>query len=76
VTLPNRLTIVLGPLAAPLAEHCARTLRTPSEAVRAAVAAMLGVEVPEVPRGNPQFPAQAADAAAARWGNRRRRKKK
>ena len=71
--MSDRLTFRPGNLAGPLADYCKNNRCTPAEAVRRAVAAMLGVESPAMPRGNPRAAEQAKDAAAARW---KRSKKK
>ena len=53
--IPARITFVVGPLAEPLSQWCERHQRTPSEAVRVALSAMLRVAEPVMPEGNPAF---------------------
>ena len=66
----DRLTIRLGPLAAPLEVWCQQHDCSPSEAARRAVAEMLGVDAPSMPIGDVSIGERAKAAAHARWGNR------
>jgi hypothetical protein len=50
-----KLTIVLGPLAEPLAAYCEKHGTTPSEAARLALAKLLRVKPPKMVEGNPAF---------------------
>ena len=58
--MPPKITIVLGPLADPLAERLTETFETPSRFIRRLIAAELNVQAPSMPAGNPQ----AANAVA------------
>ena len=58
--MPKKITIVLGPLADPLAERLIETSETSSQLVRRLIAAELNVQAPSMPAGNPQ----AANAVA------------
>ena len=69
--IPPRITFVVGPLAEPLSQWCERHGRTPSEAIRAALSAMLRVEEPVMPEGNPAFRAQKKRAKRATRKKRR-----
>lgn len=53
--IPDRLTIRLGSLRPAIEESCDKHGLTPSELIREAVAAYLGVDVPELEAGNPNF---------------------
>lgn len=68
MAIPEKLTVRLGDLRQPLAAWCDEHQQKPSEALRIAVATMLGVDPPEMPAGNPKIADQAAVANAARWG--------
>lgn len=72
----TKLTLLLGDLAEPLARHCERTGTTPSEAVRVAIAAMLGVSPPQMVAGNPDIGEQATRGAVARWKRAKRKRRK
>lgn len=68
MAVPEKITFRLGDLARPLGEWCDANGKTPSEASRMAVAAMLGVDTPDMPEGNPDASRETAIAAnAARW---------
>jgi hypothetical protein len=69
------ISLRLGSLAEPLAEWCDKHSTTPSEASRIAIAAMLGVDAPEMPVGNPSIAEQAAAANQARWTPKRKSQK-
>lgn len=71
--MSDRLTFRPGNLAGPLAEYCKAHQCTPAEAVRKAVATMLGVEAPAMQRGNPRAAEQSKLAAAARWGRTKKK---
>lgn len=71
--MKNKMTLLLGDLAEPLARHCERTGTTPSEAVRLAIAAMLGVSPPTMTSGNPDIGEWAKAGAAARWKQAKKR---
>ena len=49
----KKLTVILGPLEAPLLAAMAKRGKTPSQIVRTALAKDLGVEEPTVPIGSP-----------------------
>lgn len=53
--IPEKLTVRLGALREPLAAYCAEHDLAPSQAVREAVAAMLGEDEPDMKPGNPTF---------------------
>lgn len=72
--IPQKITFRLGDLAGPLGEYCDARGVTPSDAVRLAVAKMLGVKPPEMIPGNPDIGEQAQAGAAARWKPKRRRR--
>ena len=71
----DRITFRLGSLAAPLAAYCERNGITPSDAIRAAIAAKLRVSTPDMVIGNPDIAEQAAIGAAARWKRSKKRGK-
>lgn len=71
--IPPRITFVVGPLAKPLEAWCEQHGATPSQAIRAALAKMLRVEVPHMPEGNPAIGEQAEAGAKARWKRKRKR---
>lgn len=54
-TIPEKLTVRLDALRGPLAAKCESIGVKPSEGVRQAVAAWVGVDAPTVERGNPEF---------------------
>lgn len=54
----DRITFRPGDLSVPLAAYCERHGLTPSEATRIALAKMLKVEPPQMPKGNPAFRAK------------------
>jgi hypothetical protein len=68
MSIPEKLTVRLGDLRQPLEAWCDEHQQKPSEALRIAVATMLGVDPPEMLLGNPVIAEQAAAANAARWG--------
>lgn len=72
--IPEKITFRLGALSGPLGKYCDKHGITPSDAVRQAVAAMLGVEPPEMQIGNPTIGDQAQAAANARWKPKRKRR--
>ena len=74
--IPEKLTVRLGDLRQPLEVWCDEHHQKPSEAVRLAVAAMLGVDAPEMTVGNPTIADQAIAANAARWKPKRKTRKK
>ena len=74
--IPEKITFRLGHLAGPLGEWCDKHQIKPSEAARQAVAAMLGVDAPEMQVGNPNAAEQAIAANAARWKPKRKTRKK
>ena len=76
MAIPEKLTVRLGGLRQPLAAWCDQHQQKPSESVRIAVAAMLGVDAPEMPVGNPNASKQALAANAARWKQKRKTRKK
>jgi hypothetical protein len=57
---PERITFRPGVLAGPLSLWCDEHNVSPSDAIRIAIATMLGVDSPEVPMGRP--PKQTGDA--------------
>ena len=65
--MTDRITIRLGSLAAPLEAYCSRHRVTPSNAIRAMIAAALRVTPPPMVPGNPAIGEQASAGAAARW---------
>jgi hypothetical protein len=73
--MSDRPTFRPGDLAGPLAAYCESNGCTASEAMRRALAAMLGVEAPSMQRGNPKIAKQAKAAAAARWNSKRCKQK-
>lgn len=71
--IPEKLTLRLGDLRQPLEAWCDNNDQTPSEATRIAIAAMLGVDAPEMPPGNPQASrATALRANRARWNGKKK----
>lgn len=72
--IPEKITFRLGDLAGPLGKHCDEHGVTPSDAVREAVAKMLGVDAPTMVSGNPDIGDHAKAGAAARWRPKRRRR--
>lgn len=74
--IPEKLTVRLGDLRQLLEVWCDEHQKKPSEAVRLAVAAMLGVDAPEMTVGNPTIADQAIAANAARWKSKRKTRKK
>jgi hypothetical protein len=70
----DRITFRLGSLAGPLAAYCEKHGRTPSDAIRLAVAKLLRVATPEMPPGNPAIGEQAEAGAAARWKQNKKRR--
>ena len=71
--IPEKITFRLCHLAGPLGEWCDKHQIKPSEAARQAVAAMLGVDAPEMPVGNPDA---GETLAAKRWKPKRKTRKK
>lgn len=71
--IPEKITFRLGHLAGPLGEWCDKHQIKPSEAARRAVAAMLGVDAPEMPVGNPDA---GETLAAQRWKPKRKKRSK
>ena len=68
MSIPEKLTVRLGDLRQPLEQWCNEHQQKPSEALRIAVATMLGVDPPEMPEGNPQASRETAlKANRARW---------
>jgi hypothetical protein len=74
MTIPEKLTVRLGDLRQPLEAWCDEHQQNPSEAVRLAVAAMLGVDAPEMTVGNPTIADQAIAANQARWKPNRKKR--
>lgn len=74
--IPEKLTVRLGDLRQPLEAWCDEHKQKPSEAVRRAVAAMLGVDAPEMAVGNPNVADQAIAANQARWKPKRKKQSK
>ena len=74
--IPEKLTVRLGDLRQPLESWCDEHEQKPSEAVRIVVAAMLGVDAPEMTVGNPNAAEQAIAANAARWKPKRKKQSK
>ena len=72
--VPEKFTVRLGDLRRPLEAWCDRHGVSPSTATRSALAAMLGVEAPEMVVGNPNAAAQAVAANAARWKSKRKKR--
>jgi hypothetical protein len=62
VKVPERITIRLGSLRAPLERYCGKHKLAPTEAGRRALAELLGKKVPEMPEGNPDFKKQKKKA--------------
>lgn len=71
--IPPRITFVVGPLAEPLSHWCERHGRTPSEAVRVALSAMLRVSEPAMD-GRREHMERVNAARAQRAAKRKRRK--
>lgn len=68
----KKISFRAGPLWGPLQAWCDKHKKTPSDAIRIALAKMLKEDVPEMPSGNPNASRDTAIAAnAARWGNRK-----
>jgi hypothetical protein len=64
--IPEKLTVRLGDLRQPLEAWCTEHQQKPSEALRAAVATMLGVEPPEMVHGNMDIAKHAAEGGRAK----------
>jgi hypothetical protein len=67
--IPPRITFVVGPLAGPLSQWCERHQRTPSEAIRAALSAMLRMSEPAMDGRREHM--QRVNAARARRSKKR-----
>lgn len=59
--MKDPMSLRLGPLAGPLLQRCESTGETPSEVIRKALAAELGLDAPAMPQG---FAAMSATKAA------------
>lgn len=69
MAFPANLALVLGNLGPLVKAKIDETGQTPSEYVREAIAAHLGVEAPELREGNPKANRKTAKRAnRARWG--------
>lgn len=75
MSIPEKFTVRLGDLRKPLEAWCDEHQQKPSEAVRLAVAAMLGVDAPEMTVGNPTIAEQSVAANAARWKKKKSKKR-
>ena len=71
--MKDPMSLRLGPLVEPIIEAAEAVSQTPSEWIRSACAAKLGVDPPEMPVGNPGAAGQSAAANAARWKKKKRR---
>lgn len=73
----KKLSFRPGPLWGPLQAWCEKHHKTPSDAIRIALAKMLKEEVPDMQPGNPEASRDTAIAAnAARWKPKRKQRKK
>lgn len=67
----DRLTLRLGPLADPLRAYAEDNGISPSEAIRVAIARLLGEPVPQLQIGDPELGSRLGKVGAkARWGRR------
>lgn len=64
---PQKISLVLGPLSAPLAKAATANGHTLSEEIRQRLAISLGVEAPDVRVGNPEIGSMSAAALRKRW---------
>jgi hypothetical protein len=76
VILPEKLSFRPGELAGPMEDRLNQLGKTPSEYIRWLIASDLGVDAPDMPRGNPDAAAQAEMASKAAAAKKRKAKKK
>lgn len=64
---PKKISLVLGPLAKPLAAAATRNGQTLSEEIRQRLAKSLRMPAPKITHGNAAIGSQSAEALRKRW---------